>query len=114
MFLPYRDYTKEVTYLHNGDTLTVTLSETMNATLRYYRAYRSSEFMLRRTSSENEIVIFDHGLHYPPNEEVETLSTETQDILNFMNTYEASHSWHGVKHRHNILPCTLGDIIFDI
>ena len=74
--------------------MTITLSDTTNATLRYYRAYRPTKFLLERTLSQNDIVVFDHGLHYPPNVEVKheaaSLYQETQALLKFVQAYEAS------------------------
>jgi len=47
------------------ENMTVTLSSTTNVTIRFYRAYRPTEYLLKHTLSENDIVVFDHGVHYP-------------------------------------------------
>jgi len=72
------------------ENLTVTLSNTTTVTLRYYRAYRSSEFLLKRSLSENDMVVFDHGLHYPPNLEALELLQDMRALLNFSQNYEES------------------------
>jgi hypothetical protein len=48
-------------------TMTVNVSNSKTVTVRFYRAYRPTAYLLNRTLRENDILVFDHGLHYPAN-----------------------------------------------
>jgi len=69
------------------DEMTVTVANGTNVTMRYYRAYRSTNFLINRTLSENDIVVFDHGLHYPANR---AAGLAKQDMLNLLE-FAAQH-----------------------
>ena len=68
-------------------TMTVTISSSKTVTFRYYRAYRPTAYLLNITLRENDIVVFDHGLHDPP---AMKARRDFRNLLEFARDYQDS------------------------
>ena len=71
-------------------TLTATISSTQKATFRFYCAYRPTAYLLNITLRENDVLVFDHGLHYPPNRARSDLITNFRHLLEFARDFQDS------------------------
>ena len=69
-------------------TLTATISSTKKVTFRYYRAYRPTAYLLNITLRENDVLVFDHGLHYPANRARSQLIAEFRHLLEFSRDFQ--------------------------
>ena len=64
-------------------TMTVTISSSKTVAFRYYRAYRPTTYLLNLTLRENDILVFDHGLHYPVDTYQQQARTDFRNVLEF-------------------------------